>query len=87
MNVAGALLYGLGNLFHPRMLWLMIWPMLVSLAIWGTTALVMWTRLALWLAELLQPSGRSASYASSSASWPCSWRTWRCCSCSSRWST
>jgi CysZ protein len=52
MNVAGALLYGLGNLFHPRMLWLMIWPMLVSLAIWGTTALVMWTRLALWLAEL-----------------------------------
>jgi len=53
MNVAGALLYGLGNLFHPRMLWLMIWPMLVSLAIWGTTALVMWTRLALWLAELL----------------------------------
>jgi hypothetical protein len=35
------------------MLWLMIWPMLVSLAIWGTTALVMWTRLALWLAELL----------------------------------
>ena len=53
MNVAGALLYGLGNLFHPRMLWLMIWPMLVSLAIWGTAALVMWTRLALWLAELL----------------------------------
>jgi len=53
MNVAGALLYGLGNLFHPRMLWLMVWPMLVSLAVWGTSALVMWTRLALWLAELL----------------------------------
>jgi CysZ protein len=52
MSVAGALLYGLGNLFHPRMLWLMLWPMLVSLAIWGTTALVMWTRLALWLAAL-----------------------------------
>lgn len=53
MNVAGALLYGLANLFHPRMLWLMIWPMLVSLALWGSVALVMWTRLALWLAELL----------------------------------
>ena len=52
MNVAGSLLYGLGNLFHPRMLWLMLWPMLVSLAIWGTAALVLWTRLALWLAEL-----------------------------------
>ena len=53
MNVAGSVLYGLGNLFHPRMLWLMLWPMLVSLAIWGTAALVLWTRLALWLAELL----------------------------------
>jgi hypothetical protein len=52
MNVVGAVLYGLANLFHPRMLWLMVWPMLVSLAVWGTTALVMWTRLALWLAEL-----------------------------------
>jgi CysZ protein len=52
MNVFGALVYGLANLFHPRMLWLMVWPMLVSLAIWGTAALVLWTRLALWLAEL-----------------------------------
>jgi CysZ protein len=52
MNVAGSVLYGLGNLFHPRMLWLMLWPMLVSLAIWGSAALVLWTRLALWLAEL-----------------------------------
>ena len=52
MSVAGALLYGFANLFHPRMLWLMLWPMLVSLAIWGTAALVLWTRLALWLAEL-----------------------------------
>jgi len=52
MNVAGALFYGLANLFHPSMLWLMLWPMLVSLAIWGTAALVLWTRLALWLAEL-----------------------------------
>jgi len=54
MSVAGALLYGLGNLFHPKMLWLMVWPMLVSLAVWGTVALFLWTRLALWLAELLK---------------------------------
>ena len=53
MNVAGALLYGLGNLFHPRMLWLMIWPMLVSLALWGGIALVMWTHMVVRLAELL----------------------------------
>jgi len=53
MSVAGALLYGLGNLFHPRMLWLMIWPMLVSLALWGGIALVTWTHMAVRLAELL----------------------------------
>ena len=55
MNVAGALLYGLANLFHPRMLWLMLWPMLVALAIWGTAALLLWTRLALWLAGVMKP--------------------------------
>ena len=53
MNVLGSIGYGLVNLFHPRMLWLMVWPMLVSLAIWGTAALFLWTKLALWLAELL----------------------------------
>jgi CysZ protein len=55
MNVLGAVLYGIGNLFHPRMLWLMIWPMLVALAVWGALALLLWTRLALWLAEILKP--------------------------------
>ena len=55
MNVAGALLYGLANLFHPRMLWLMVWPMLVALAIWGTAALFLWARLAIWLAGVLRP--------------------------------
>ena len=55
MNVLGAIGYGLVNLFHPRMLWLMAWPMLVSLAIWGTAALFLWTRLALWLAGVLKP--------------------------------
>lgn len=54
MSVLGALGYGLVNLFHPRMLWLMVWPMLVSLAIWGTAALVFWTRLAVWLAGNLK---------------------------------
>ena len=55
MNVVGALGYGLINMFHPRMLWLMVWPMLVSLAIWGAVAAVLWTRLAIWLAGVLKP--------------------------------
>jgi hypothetical protein len=54
MNIFGALLYGLANLLHPRMLWLMVWPMLASLIVWGIAAFVLWTRLALWLAQRLE---------------------------------
>jgi hypothetical protein len=54
MNVLGALGYGLVNVFHPRMLWLMVWPMLVSLAAWVAVALVFWARLAPWIAGLLE---------------------------------
>ena len=54
MSIAGSLLYGFANLLHPRMLWLMLWPMLVSLAVWGTVAIVLWVRTALWLAGLIQ---------------------------------
>ena len=54
MNVAGALLYGFANLLHPRMLWLMVWPMLVSLVFWGAVAAAFWERLAAALAALFQ---------------------------------
>ncbi len=54
MKVLAALGYGLVNVFHPRMLWLMVWPMLVSLAVWVTMALMFWTRMAVWIAELLE---------------------------------
>ncbi|MGH8742065.1 MAG: EI24 domain-containing protein, partial [Burkholderiales bacterium] len=54
MSIVGSILYGLANLLHPRMLWLMVWPMLVSLTLWGVAALVLWTRLAVWLAQRLQ---------------------------------
>jgi hypothetical protein len=54
MNLAGALLYGFANLLHPRMLWLMVWPMLVSLVFWGAVAAAFWERLAAALAALFQ---------------------------------
>ena len=54
MNVAGALLYGFANLLHPRMLWLMVWPMLVSLVFWGAVAAGFWERIAVALAALFQ---------------------------------
>jgi CysZ protein len=54
MSIARSLLYGVGHVFHPRMLWLMIWPMLVALAIWGGAALFLWGKLALQIAEWLR---------------------------------
>ena len=52
--LARSLLYGFANLLHPRMLWLMVWPMLVAIAVWGTAALAMWLRVSFWLAGLLR---------------------------------
>jgi CysZ protein len=54
MSIARSLLYAAGNVLHPRMLWLMLWPMLLALALWGGVALVLWTRLALRVAAWLQ---------------------------------
>ena len=54
MSVLGALLYGLANLFHPRMLWLMVWPMLIALAVWIALAVAFWERLASALAALFR---------------------------------
>jgi hypothetical protein len=62
MSIAGSLLYGFANLLHPRMLWLMVWPMLVSLALWGTAAIVLWVRTAVWLGGLLRQWLESAPF-------------------------
>ncbi len=56
--VTRSLLFAFANLVHPRMLWLMIWPMLIALAAWGT---VLWftgahavAMLAGWMQEWIQ---------------------------------
>jgi hypothetical protein len=46
--------YAAVNLLHPRMLWLMAWPMLAASAVWGLLAAFLWTRTALRIAELIQ---------------------------------
>jgi hypothetical protein len=57
MSVARSLIYALAHVLHPRMLWLMLWPMLVALVVWGTVALFTWgglaVRLAVWLRQAL----------------------------------
>ena len=52
-QVARSLLFALGNLLHPRMLWLMLWPVLIALLLWGSVVLVFWTQIAVWLAGLI----------------------------------
>jgi len=54
MSIARSLLYGVANLPHPRMLWLMLWPMLIALAIWGTVQSRYWMRVATLIAGVLQ---------------------------------
>jgi hypothetical protein len=53
VSIGRSLLYGFANLLHPRMLWLMLWPVLIALALWGTLAIVFWAQLAAWLAGLI----------------------------------
>jgi len=52
--VARSLLHAFASLFHPRMLWLMIWPLVIALGLWGTLAIVFWAQLALAIAEWMQ---------------------------------
>src|SRR4051794_40379483 len=54
MSIIGSVVYGLANLLHPRMLWLMVWPMLLAIAIWAVAAIALWARMAVWLSELLR---------------------------------
>lgn len=56
--VARSLLYAFANMFHPSMLWLMIWPMLIALAIWGSLLWIMGAQVVLllsgWMQEWIQ---------------------------------
>jgi hypothetical protein len=54
MSIARSLFYGAANVLHPRMLWLMLWPMLVAVGFWGIVGLFLWTHLALRISLWLQ---------------------------------
>lgn len=52
--IARSLAFALLNLLHPRMLWLMIWPVLVALGGWLTVAFFLWGATAARLAGILK---------------------------------
>ena len=53
-SVGPSIFFAFTGLFHPRMLWLMVWPMLVSLLAWGVTAFMVWGATAIWMAAHLK---------------------------------
>jgi hypothetical protein len=61
-GVGAALLFALASLAHPRILWLMLWPVLVALTLWGAAALVFWGQLVLWLSEALRRWVETATF-------------------------
>lgn len=53
-GIARALAFSFINLLHPRMLWLMLWPVLLSLGAWLGVAFFLWGALAARLAAVLK---------------------------------
>ncbi len=48
-EITKSLLRAFASLLHPRMLWLLLWPMLVALAVWLGLAFAFWSQAAAWL--------------------------------------
>jgi hypothetical protein len=60
--VARSLLFAVANLFHPRMLWLVAWPMLVAIAIWCTVLLFTGAQVVAMLASWMQQWIQSGTF-------------------------
>ena len=61
-RVAKALLLAFGNLLHPRMLWLMLWPVLVALALWLAVLWVFGAQLVVALVDLMRQAISTATF-------------------------
>jgi len=68
-GVFSALLGAFASLFSRQMLWLMVWPVLVALAVWGIAAFVFWAQFVVWLGAII---GRWITNATFFVSWDAS---------------
>src|SRR5438067_6826011 len=66
-EILKALVRAFTSLMHPRMLWLMVWPLVIALAVWLTLAFVYWNEVAGWVQMELQ---RSPAYDWTVSTWP-----------------
>ena len=59
IGIGKSLFLAFVSLINRRMLWLMIWPVLVSLVLWGVAGFLLWFKTAVWistqLGKLAQP--------------------------------
>lgn len=53
-RLARSLLFGFMEVGHPRMLWMMLWPVLVSAVLWTGLLIVLWAPLVAKVAALFQ---------------------------------
>jgi CysZ protein len=53
VTLGKSVLLAVVSLFNRRMLWLMIWPVLVSLVLWGAAGFALWVKTAAWIATQL----------------------------------
>jgi hypothetical protein len=76
-EIVKALARAFASLLHPRMLWLMVWPVIVALVIWVTLAFLYWGEVAGWVQSELQGS---TVYQWTISNWPLSliaaWMGW-----------
>ena len=61
-SVTRSLMMASVNLLHPRMLWLMIWPMLIAVAIWGTVLLFTGAQVVALLSDWMQEWIQSGTF-------------------------
>jgi CysZ protein len=66
-RIIRAMLKAFRSLMHPRMLWLMVWPVIVALVIWVTLAVFYWSEAAAWVQTHLQ---QYAAYQWTISVWP-----------------
>jgi CysZ protein len=48
-RILEALLRAFGSLLHPRMLWLMVWPVAVAVVVWVALAVLYWGQVLSWV--------------------------------------
>ncbi len=61
-SVPRSLMIAFVNLLHPRMLWLMIWPMLIAVAIWSTVLLFTGAQVVATLSSWMQQWIQSGTF-------------------------